>query len=84
MLRAYSSSKRERRAATWLRPGPPRPSRQSEEEDGDREPLLLLEAGDISCHTHAHAQQQKYSQNQENLMITTYMSCTAALKRDDI
>lgn len=48
MLRAYSSSKRERRAATWLRPGPPRPSRQSEEEEGDREPLLLLEAGDIS------------------------------------
>lgn len=50
-MSAYSSSKRDRSAATWLRPGPPRPSRQSEEEEGDREPLLLLEAGDISCHT---------------------------------
>lgn len=45
---AYSSSKRERSAATWLRPGPPRATRQSEDEDGDSDPLLLLEAGDIS------------------------------------
>lgn len=47
-FKAYSSSKRLRSAATWLRPGPPRAARQSEDEEGDREPLLLLEAGDIS------------------------------------
>lgn len=47
-FKAYSSSKRLRSAATWLRPGPPRATRQSEEEEGDSEPLLLLEAGDIN------------------------------------
>lgn len=60
VLRAYSSSKRERRAATWLRPGPPRPSRQSEEEEGDSEPLLLLEAGDISCRTYQRKGEMDY------------------------
>lgn len=55
VLRAYSSSNRERRAATWLRPGPPRASRQSEDEEGDKEPLLLLEAGDISSILERHS-----------------------------
>lgn len=48
VFRAYSNSKRLRKAATWLRPGPPLFPRQSEEEDGERDPLLLLDAGDIS------------------------------------